>query len=98
MIKKKARSETRLAVAWYSAEEWEKLRAVSADAAKLEPTYAEWLAHGEMAMQEAKRVGLEVVKVDVAVEELAAWCRKKGLQIDGRARARYAAERADGIA
>ncbi len=93
MIARSHRSETVVALVWYRSEEWEKLRQVSADVAKLERTYAEWIAHAKMAMREARWAGLEVVKVNVAVGELVAWCRERGLRVDGRARARYAAER-----
>ena len=90
MVKKSA---TLVAVAWYPREEWEKLRKVAVDADGMESTYEEWLAHAEMAMGAAEQSGHQVAKVIVPVDHLVAWCRKKGLAIDGKARSQYAAER-----
>jgi hypothetical protein len=36
--------------------------------------------------------GVHAEKIDVDVEELLAWCRAEGLEVNGKARARYAAE------
>ena len=81
----------RVALAWYTEEEWEKLRATAADVNNLEETYDEWVTHARMALREAESAGLEVVKVVVRIDELIAWCTKKGLSADGQACARFAA-------
>ena len=83
----------RVALAWYTEEEWEKLRATAADVNNLEETYDEWVTHARMALREAESAGLEVVKVVVHVDELGAWCNENGLAMNGQARARFAAEK-----
>jgi len=44
-------------------------------------------------LQEIRKTGLSVEKVQVNVDELIPWCEAKGLAPDGHARARYAAEK-----
>ena len=86
-------SSTTVGVAWYKPDQWQKLLAVSVDKDQLEETYDEWLQEAEKAIKELRRQGLHIVKVDVNVEELIAWCRKKKIPVDGKARSRYAAHK-----
>jgi hypothetical protein len=84
---------TAFAVAWYSPEDWHRLREVAADPEALETTYEEWVATANSAMQEIRKAGLPAEKVEVGVDELISWCDAQGLVLDGRARAHYAAEK-----
>jgi hypothetical protein len=81
-----------IAVAWYRREEWPALLAASADAAELEATYDEWLANAEKMIPQMEAHGIHVVKIDVEVNALVRWCAIKNFQVDGAARADYAAE------
>jgi hypothetical protein len=45
----------------------------------------------ELAQQENVSINQFIVKVEVDVEELLAWCRAQGRDVDGETRARYAA-------
>jgi hypothetical protein len=78
-------------VGWYRAEQWERLREISADREKLEETYEDWVASAEESLREMRKVGLYAEKVEIDVEELLAWCRAQGRDVDGKARAQYAA-------
>jgi len=78
--------------AWYRAEQWERLREVSVDGEDLEETYAEWVASAEESLRKMRQVGIYAEKIEVDVEELLAWCRAQGREVDGAARAAYAAE------
>jgi hypothetical protein len=78
--------------AWYRAEQWERLLEISADRDKLEATYEEWVVNALESLQKMRQAGMRVEKMDVDVEELLAWCRARGLQVDGKARSQYAAE------
>jgi hypothetical protein len=82
---------TATGVGWYRAEQWERLREISADRERLEETYKDWVASAEEALREMRKVGLYAEKVDVDVEELLAWCRAQGRDVDSAARAQYAA-------
>lgn len=78
--------------AWYRAEQWARLREVSVDREDLEETYADWVAAAEESLRKMRQVGIYAEKIEVDVEELLAWCRALGREVDGAARAAYAAE------
>jgi hypothetical protein len=78
--------------AWYRAEQWERLREISADRDKLEESYEEWVTRAEESLQEMRGVGIDAEKVLIDVEKLLAWCQAQGCDVDGEARAQYAAE------
>jgi len=80
-------------MAWYSPDQWDRLRAVAADKEKLEQPYAEWAAGAGKGLAELNQAGAIVEKVTVDVNELEQWCRNKNLAIDAGARAQFAAER-----
>jgi hypothetical protein len=78
--------------AWYRADQWDRLCEISVDGEKLEETHAEWMASAEESLREMRNMGMRVDKVEVDVEELLAWCKARQLDVDGGARAKYAAE------
>ena len=78
-------------VAWYRAEQWPRLPEVSVDSSELERTYDEWQAMATNRLAELARAGVWARKVDVDVDELVEWCRSEGRQVDGAARAAFAA-------
>jgi hypothetical protein len=78
--------------AWYRAEQWERLREISVDRHRLAETYEKWLINAEKGLQQMQEVGMSAEKVEVDVEELLAWCRAHDRDVDGAARAAYAAE------
>ena len=83
MVKRQSSPQlpTPVGVAWYQPDQWQKLLAVSVDHDKLEDTYEEWRQEAERVIQELRRQGLNIVKVDVHVDELVAWCRKKNMPV-----------------
>ena len=85
--------KTVVAVAWYRAKQWQRLRSVSIDDDDLEDTYEQWLHDAEQKFAELSSLGLCAEKVEVDVERLIAWCNEHGLELDGRARSRYVAEK-----
>jgi hypothetical protein len=78
--------------AWYRAEQWERLREIAADRDELEASYDDWAAHAEESLRQMREAGIDAEKVVIDVEELLAWCQAQGCDVDGGARARYAAE------
>lgn len=62
-------------------------------AAELEDSYDEWVQNAEDAIQKFSAEGMNIRKVDVDVNELVLWCKRKGLSIDGAARSQYAVEK-----
>ena len=90
--KKKPREpvQLRTGVAWYRAEQWERLRDIVAAPEALEETYEEWVAMATEKLSHLAEQGLVLEKVDVDVEELLAWCNERGRAVDGEARAEFA--------
>lgn len=85
--------------AWYSPEQWDRLREVSVDGDELEATHREWVAGAERAFRKlekkARRRGDAVVKrVFVDVDDLVQWCENQGRAVDAAARAEFATEKA----
>jgi hypothetical protein len=87
-----ASSEERVVgMAWFRKEDWPKLLEVSADPDQLEKTHQEWLEFALASIIDLRAKGLRVEKVDVGVDELVAWCQARGVPVDGKARADFAA-------
>jgi hypothetical protein len=67
------------AVAWYSKNQWEKLREISSDSDALEKTYEEWLTHAEHSINQMKSKNILITKMPIDLNELAEWCASKAL-------------------
>ena len=81
-----------IGLAWYRREQWPRLLSISDDREDLEPTYDEWLTHAAGTFGDLVRDGHDVRKVDVDTEELLSWCQRRGLAVNGEARADFASE------
>lgn len=81
-----------LAFAWYRRGQWARLRELASDREQLAATYDGWLRAAEGHWRDLEARGLPVRKVDVDVELLWAWCCAHGRELDGAARAEYAAD------
>jgi trans-aconitate methyltransferase len=88
--------KTVLGIGFYKREQWQRLRDTAADSDILEPTYDEWLDVLDSSIEKIRAHGLEPELVDVDVEELLAFCKRKKLPNTGQARARFVAEKARG--
>ena len=82
-----------IAFVWYRPDQWRRVRDVAADAEGLEMSYSEWLQVAQARFAEVQSAGFRVEKVEVDSEELIRWCNERGLENDGKARSRYAAEK-----
>jgi hypothetical protein len=85
--------ETASGVAWYDREQWEQLRDVVSDPARLEDSYEAWVAMAERAISELEQAGMLIERVPIDADGLVAWCHEKTRPIDGEARAEYASLR-----
>ena len=88
-----AQDEMVVAIVWYRPEQWRRVRDIATDADELEASYAEWLQVAEEKFKEIQSSGLRVEKVELDSEKLIRWCNERGLENNGQARSRYAAER-----
>jgi hypothetical protein len=82
----------RVGLPWYVAEHYETLRQSLFDGHKLPAHYETWRTSTEQVEREIQRSGVEVVRVPIEPDTFTAWCEDAGLQPDGAARSRYAAE------
>lgn len=76
-------------IAWFRAEDWPRLREISADGATLEWTHAEWEATATRRIGEMAELGIALQKVDVDVDRLAAWCAGRGQTVNADTRALF---------
>lgn len=79
-------------ICFYSAEQWARLREVASDPGELEETHEEWLAMMKRSLRSFREAGIPYQLVEIDVEELASWCKRKRMPLDGSSRAEYAAQ------
>jgi len=84
--------EMRIGLAWYTPEQWRRMRDTAEDADDLDATYEEWLAGAERAENEIAAQGLIIERVMVDVDELVAWLEATGRRATSASRSVYALE------
>jgi hypothetical protein len=84
-----------IALAWYRAEDWERLRRLCPDWDKKQDSYEKWRADAMDTERKMKRYGYTVVRVVVDPDELAGWCAMRGLMPTADTRTKYVIERAE---
>lgn len=90
--KNKARS-TVVGVAWYTEENWGKVKAAAADPERFEETYAQWHAIAIEVVAELKKAGVNAVQFFVLPSELLAWCLIHNKPNNAASRAEFVAEK-----
>ena len=83
--------DVRVSFAWYREDQWDRLLELASDRDQLEATFDEWRVFAEGHIDELRRRGVEVVKVEVDVEQLCEWCLRRGRPFDAAARSEYSA-------
>jgi hypothetical protein len=79
-----------IAIAWFNETEWEKLRAIAADADQLDASYEKWLAGAKKLERQLHDQGLHAHRILLEVDTLARWCAARKRPLDGEARSAYA--------
>ncbi len=82
----------RIGVPWYTRENYPQVRAMMDDAGTLAPTYDAWRMAAENNEGEARRVGIEVVRVPLDPDAFAAWCREQGRPLERAGRVAFVEE------
>jgi hypothetical protein len=77
----------------YPPEQYDALRAAFKDGASLPDTHAEWLRYSEYFERRMRKIGRNVVRVDLDLEEFRTWCRSEGRELDAGARQAFAESR-----
>lgn len=81
--------KSRIGVAWYRREQWDRLLQIASDRDELEDTYDEWVTMAERRLKELGQHGYMLRKVDIDVEELLSWCNSQNRPVDGAARTEF---------
>lgn len=91
--KKAPREDVVLGVAWYTEDQWARVKASAVDPENLERTYPEWVKMAEEALREIRRGIRDPIKIQIDAGELAAWCLVHGKPNDSSARAEFASHK-----
>jgi hypothetical protein len=76
-------------VAWYTPEQWQRLKLLADDAEALDDTYQDWLKNATDQVRRLKGQGFQVVEVPIDVDEWVAWSQENGKALDGAARSEF---------
>jgi hypothetical protein len=79
-----------IGVAWYRAEDYDRLKSMYEDADQLPDTFEEWLAIAEGVRNTMIAQGFIIRKVYLDPDTFPQWCKEHGLSMDATGRTRYA--------
>ena len=79
-------------IAWYRREDYDRIRTICADGDGFSPSYDDWLKAAEGLADRMKRAGSAFQKVYIDPDTFPAWCTSRGMNIDSKARIRFANE------
>jgi hypothetical protein len=81
-----------LCMVWFKSENWETLLNMFTDRHVMPATYEKWLQKAEAGFRHNESIGRTVIKVDIDPERFSVWCADRELDIDAKARAKFAGE------
>ena len=81
--------KTVVKIAWYRADQWDRLREVSEDREDLDETYDAWHAREKKRLMKLTASGERPVRIPVDVEELIAWCKAADKVVNAESRDLY---------
>lgn len=80
-----------IAIAWFNEAEWQKLKAVAADADQLGESYEKWLVGAKKLERQLHDQGMHAHRILLDIETLTRWCTARKRPLDGESRSAYAA-------
>jgi hypothetical protein len=80
---------TEIGLAWYSREDWQRLREIADDRDKLDDAYEDWERQALKMIRDLEAVRQRIRKVPINIEALIAWCAERKCRIDMAARSEY---------
>jgi len=84
-------AEHRVGICFYSSEQWARLREVASDPEMLEETYEAWADMMKKNLLLMRESGIRYELIDIDVQKLLLWCKRKRYPVNGSSRAEYAA-------
>lgn len=86
---KKSKKQLINGVLWWKPEQWEKARKVCLNGDDFFETYLEWEIRAEKTIKQLREHRLKVVKVEIDLNELVAWCKQENKPLGGKARSEF---------
>jgi len=84
--------DVQVGVGWYTAEEWQKVKASAKDPERFEETFEECVAMAEESLTQFRANGINAEKSYVVASELLAWCLAKNKSNDAASRAEFVSQ------
>jgi len=78
--------------AWFTHEQWSRLKEIADDANELDSSFEQWEHGATITFEQLRRQGFDVTKVFLDIDRVQEWCREKGLPLDSTARSEYTSE------
>jgi hypothetical protein len=79
-------------IAWYRAEDYDRLKSMFPDGWKLPDTFESWLHTAQIVYDKLTAGGFVVVKAYIDPDAFPEWCRARGMKMTTEARTAYANE------
>lgn len=76
-------------ILWWTPEQWERAKQISADSHAFDDTYQEWKESAEQALKNFRDLRITAYKIDIDLDELIAWCKEKNRPLDSKARSEF---------
>lgn len=81
-------------IPWFRREDYDRILDIMEDRDILPATWAEWRKQAAKAESYFRSLGVETVRAILDPGEFPAWCRARGLKVDGKARIAFGNEAA----
>ena len=76
-------------ILWWKPNQWEKAKQISSDSHAFDKTYQDWKNAAEKALINISILGTKVYKIEIDLDELVEWTKKKKIPLDSNARAEF---------
>lgn len=80
-----------ISIAWFDAEQWQKLKEIADDADSLDTSYEKWLAGAKKLERQLHEQGMHAHRIMLETDALAKWCAARKRPLNSEARSDYAA-------
>jgi hypothetical protein len=79
-------------IAWYSEDEWKKMKEISIDGERIENSFNEWEEVALKLLNKMRGPGFRTRKVYIKTDEFKHWCKVRSLPLKASSRSRYVSE------
>lgn len=90
MLSSSGTPDSELVFAWYTRQDWERLRDAAPDRDELDDCFDDWELAALAAEQELRAKGIRVIRMKLDAEQFLRWCRKRRRRPDRASRTQFA--------